>query len=151
MDERTQEIVAMIRASEGKTEHSTYQLLTDTQLAGIVEKGGFKEIQNIYDAGWRKEPINPVAQINVAIDEKGNLKDYAVFDKDKVMCVYDYVKLVEHKAKQKLAEDFMERISVAFATYSDLDRIDKYSIFEWMKDAFDGCGIELHNKGGKIE
>lgn len=57
MDDRTQEIVAMIRASEGKEPTSAFRSLTDEQFADIVDRGGFKDIQNIYDAGWRKQPV----------------------------------------------------------------------------------------------
>lgn len=53
MDERTQEIIAMIRASGD----GGYSSITDEELARTIKKGGYKEIQNIYDAGWRKPPV----------------------------------------------------------------------------------------------
>lgn len=110
MDERTQEIIAMIRASEGK-EGNVYKGLTDEQFEDLIKRGGFKEIQNIYDAGWRREPVNPLAQINVAIDEKGNLKDYAVFDKDKVITVKEYIDMLIKKAGKLKAKEILQTLS----------------------------------------
>ena len=54
MEERTKAIIQMIKDSEGDCKRKLYDNISDVNLAEVISRGGYKEFQNIYDAGWRR-------------------------------------------------------------------------------------------------